>query len=214
MKKMKVLSEEQLIENLNKFYSLIDKYVEDPRKSRLIEYYKSIEVTLASSPASSKLSHHNCFAGGYVDHVIRVTEAALVLNNVWDKFGQKKDYTIDELVFCAINHDLGKLGTNEQPFYLPNQEQWQIEKQGAYYTYNKEMPHMRIADRGLFCLQQAGIHMNEKEYLAIKLHDGLYEEANKAYYVTYNADFEIKSNLIYILHQADLMASRVETQKN
>lgn len=211
-KKMKVFSEDKLLANLSKFYELINKYVEDPRKSKLINFYKSIELTLASSPASSKISHHNCFAGGYIDHVIRVTEAALVLNNVWDKFGQKKDYTVDELVFCAINHDLGKLGTNEQPFYLPNQEQWQIDKQGAYYTYNKDIPHMRIADRSLFYLQQAGIPINEKEYLAIKLHDGLYEEANKSYYITYNSDFEIKSNLIYILHQADLLASRIETQ--
>lgn len=212
MKKMKVLSEEKILDNLQKFYGLIEKYVESPRKEQLVQYYKSIELTLVSSPASSKVTHHNCFAGGYLDHVIRVTEAALVLNNVWDKFGQKKDYTLDELVFCAINHDLGKLGTNDQPFYLPNTEQWQIDKQGAYYTYNKEMPHMRIADRSLFCLQQAGIQINEREYLAVKLHDGLYEEANKAYYVTYNSDFEIKSNLVYILHQADLMASRIETQ--
>jgi hypothetical protein len=211
-KKMKKLTDEQILANLEKFYSLIDKYILDPRKTSLINYYKTIEETLATSPASSKLSHHNCFAGGYVDHVIRVVEASLVLNNVWDKFGQSKDFTVDELVFSAINHDLGKLGTNEQPFYLPNTEQWQIEKQGAYFKYNTEIPHMRIADRSLFCLQEAGIAVNNKEYLAIKLHDGLYEEANKVYYMSYNPDFEIKSNLVYILHQADLMASRVETQ--
>jgi hypothetical protein len=71
---------------------------------------------------------------------------------------------------------------------------------------------MRIADRSLFYLQEAGISVSENEFLAIKLHDGLYEEANKAYYITYSSDSELKSNLPYILHQADLMASRVETQ--
>jgi len=212
--KMKELGEEQITQNVNRFYELIDKYIEEPRKDSLKKFYMSIELTLATSPASSKISHHNCFPGGYLDHVIRVTEAALVLNNVWDKFGQKKDYTVDELVFCAINHDLGKLGTNDKPFYVPNTEAWQIEKQGVYYKYNTEMPHMRIADRSLFYLQKAGIAVNEKEFLAIKLHDGLYEESNKSYYITYNSDYEIKSNLPYILHQADLMASRVETQIN
>jgi hypothetical protein len=212
--KMKQLSEEQITTNVARFYELIDKYIEAPRKDDLTRFYMSIELALATSPASSKITHHNCFPGGYLDHVIRVTEAALVLNNVWDKFGQKKDYTVDELVFCAINHDLGKLGTNDKPFYVPNTETWQIEKQGVYYKYNTEMPHMRIADRSLFYLQQAGIKINEKEFLAIKLHDGLYEESNKSYYITYNSDYEIKSNLPYILHQADLMASRVETQIN
>jgi len=211
---MKNLSPEQMADNLAKFYSLIDKYISGERKDKLLEMYKDIEETLVTSPASTKISYHNAFPGGYLDHVIRVTEAALVLNNVWDKFGQKKDYTVDELVFCAINHDLGKLGTNDKPFYVPNTETWQIEKQGVYYKYNTEMPHMRIADRSLFYLQQAGIKINEKEFLAIKLHDGLYEESNKSYYITYNSDYEIKSNLPYILHQADLMASRVETQIN
>ncbi len=89
--KMKQLPEESIQANVEKFYSLIDKYIDQPRKEALTKFYMSIELALATSPASSKITHHNCFAGGYVDHVIRVTEAALVLNNVWDKFGQKKD---------------------------------------------------------------------------------------------------------------------------
>jgi hypothetical protein len=134
------------------------------------------------------------------------------MDKVWERFGQKKDYTVEELVFSAINHDLGKLGTNEEPFYIPNDSSWHIEKQGAHFKYNGKITHMRIADRSLFYLQQANISVSENEFLAIKLHDGLYEEANKSYYITYSADSEIKSNLPYILHQADLMASRVETQ--
>jgi hypothetical protein len=62
-------------------------------RTKLINFYKKIEITLMTSPASTKISHHNCFIGGYVDHVIRVTEAALVMDKVWDKFGQtKKSY--------------------------------------------------------------------------------------------------------------------------
>jgi hypothetical protein len=209
---MKKLSEEQILENLDKFYGYINKYVTSERKDALIEFYKDREVTLAISPASTKSSHHNCFPGGYVDHVNRVVEAALVMDKVWERFGQSKDYTIEELVFSAINHDLGKLGTNEEPFYIPNDSQWHIEKQGAHFKYNNKMTHMRIADRSLFYLQQANIPVSETEFLAIKLHDGLYEESNKAYYITYSSDSELKSNLPYILHQADLMASRVETQ--
>lgn len=209
---MKTLSEEQIQNNLARFYELINKYVSKDRAEKLIQFYKSIELTLATAPASSRESAHNCFAGGYLDHVIRVTEAALVISRVWEKFNQQVDYSTEELVFCAINHDLGKLGTNEEPFFIPNDQQWQIEKNGIYYKYNPSIPHMRIADRSLFCLQKAGIPINEIEFLTIKLHDGLYEEANRSYYVTYNSEYEIKSNLPYILHQADLMASRIEKQ--
>lgn len=209
---MKQLSPEQILENLNKFYSIIDKYITGDRKDKLIDLYKGIEETLAMSPASTRIDHHNCFAGGYVDHVIRVIEASLVFEKVWDRFGQNKNYTTEELVFSAINHDLGKLGTNEQPNYIPNDSQWHIEKQGLLYKYNPNITHMRVSDRSLFYLQKAGIEVSENEFLAIKLHDGLYEESNKSYYITYNKDTELKSNITYILHQADLMASRVENQ--
>lgn len=206
------LSEEQILENRNKFYSLIDKYISKERAEKLKDFYKTIEETLIISPASSKLDNHNCFAGGYLDHVIRVTEAALVVEKVWDKFGQKKTYTTEELVFSAVNHDLGKLGTNDQPMYLPNDSQWHIEKQGAYYKYNPNLTYMRIADRSLFYLQQAGIPVTENEFIAIKIHDGLYEEANKTYYMSFNPDNRLRSALPYILHQADLMASQIENQ--
>jgi hypothetical protein len=208
---MKKLSPEQMAENLAKFYSLIDKYISGSRKDKLLEMYKDIEETLATSPASTKISHHNAFAGGYLDHVIRVTESALVFEKVWDKFGQSKNYTTEELAFSALNHDLGKLGTNNEPVYIPNQSQWHRENQGLMFNYNPAITHMRIAERSLFVLQKYGIQVSENEFLAIRLHDGLYEEANKQYYITYNKDTELRSNIAYILHQADLMSSKIES---
>lgn len=212
---MKKLTEQQIIDNLAKFYDLIDKYLpEGERKTKLIKFYKDREVTLATAPASTKLSHHNCFAGGYVDHVVRVTEAALVMDKVWDRFQQSRNHTTEELVFAAINHDLGKLGTNEQPFYIPSVSEWHMKNQGKYYDYNPAITHMRIADRSLFYLQQAGIPVTENEYIAIKIHDSLYEKGNEAYLITHSPETQIKGNLPHIIHQADFMASKVENQIN
>ena len=210
---MKNLAPEQMAFNLDKFYKLIDEHVPDERGKKLKAFYKTIEETLTMSPASSKKDHHNCFPGGYLDHVLRVVEAALILNKVWDRFGQKKTYTVEELVFSAINHDLGKLGTNEKPFYIPNTDQWEIDKRGILYKYSYDH-HMRIADRSLYALQQAGIPMSEAEYIAIKIHDGLYEEANKPYLLTFSEQAHLKTTLPHVLHQADLMASQIEKQYN
>jgi hypothetical protein len=208
---MHILSENQIQENLEKFYGLIKKYISKDRADQLLDMYKNFELTLATAPASTKKDYHNAFAGGYVDHVIRVVEGALVVDKVWDKFGQTKDYTIEELVFSAINHDLGKLGSEEEPHYLPNDSEWHIKNQGAYFKYNPKLTHMRISDRSLFILQKYQIPVNEREFLAIKLHDGLFEEGNKPYYVA-SPEFRIKSNLIYVLSQADQMAARIEQQ--
>jgi hypothetical protein len=211
---MKKLTAEEIIENLNKFYSYIEKYISGDRKDKLLAFYKGIEELLVVAPASPKLDFHNCFPGGYIEHVNRVIEASLIIEKVWDRFNQVKNYTTEELVFSAINHDLGKLGTLDKPFYIPNDSQWHIEKQGAYYKYNPELSHMRVADRSLFVLQTAGIPVTENEYIAIKIHDGLYEEGNKPYYITYSPESKLKTNLAYILHQADFMASKIEPQIN
>ena len=202
-----------MAQNLERFYKLIDEHLPVNRANQLKSFYKTIEETLTLSPASSNENHHNCFPGGYLDHIIRVVESALVMNKVWDKFGQKKTYTNEELVFSAVNHDLGKLGTNDKPFYVPNDNQWEMEKRGIMYKFNYDH-HMRVADRSLYALQEAGIATSEAEYIAIKIHDGLYEEANKPYLMTFSEQAHLKTMLPHVLHQADLMASQIEKQYN
>lgn len=209
---MKTLPAERIVENVEKFYGFIDKYITGDRKDQLREFYKSIEEVLSLSPASTKVDNHNCFPGGYLDHVLRVTEAALIFEKVWDRFGHKKEYTTEELVFSALNHDLGKLGTNENPVYVKNDSQWHVEKLGLHYKWNPDLKYMRIQDRSLYALQEAGIRVSENEFLAIKLHDGLYDESNKAYYMPYSHEFQLRGTLVYILHQADLMSSKIEAQ--
>jgi len=87
---MKKLTIDEIAGNVSKFYEYIEKYITGTRKDDLLKFYKSIEETLATSPASTKEAHHNCFPGGYLDHVLRVTEMALVIDRVWDKFNQIK----------------------------------------------------------------------------------------------------------------------------
>jgi len=52
--------------------------------------------------------------------------------------------------------------------------------------------------------------MSEWEYLGLMLTDGLYEDANVKYLKGYNPAWTLKSNIAYILHQADMMATHTE----
>ena len=54
------------------------------------------------------------------------------------------------------------------------------------------------------------VKVTDKEYLGIKLTDGLYDDANTSYLKSYNPDFNLRSNMAYILHQADMMATHIE----
>lgn len=209
-----MLSAEQIQHNLTKFISLIDSHISSPRKEQLKGLYEGMQEVLAFAPASSKASFHNSFDGGYVDHVIRVTECALKLAEVWEMQGASTNtFTKEELVFSAINHDLGKLGLDNKPRYVPNDSEWHVKNQGANYKPNTELPFLPVQDNSLFILQKAGIQLTLNEFIAIKTHDGLYDDANRAYLISGQNESKLRSCLPLILHQADLMASRIEWEK-
>jgi len=209
-----MLSAEQIQANLEIFYGNIEHYIAEPRKSQLLDLYKNQEELLALAPASSKASFHNSFAGGYVDHVNRVVQCAIDMHNLWTLSGAKTEtYTMEELVFAALNHDLGKLGLNGKPRYIPNDSEWHVKNQGANYKPNAELPFLPVQDNSLFILQSAGISTTLNEYIAIKIHDGLYDDGNKAYLISGQNESKLRSCLPLILHQADMMASRIEWEK-
>jgi hypothetical protein len=201
---------EQIQENYNDFLSNISKYISSPRKEQLLDFYKEKEEILVLAPASSREAYHSAFTGGYVDHVNRVVKASLDLYELWNSYREIDTFTKEELVFSAINHDLGKLGVGNKPSYIPNDSEWHIKNQGQIYKTNTELPFFTVPDRSLFTLQQAGIYYSENEYLGIKLHDGLYDDVNKPYLISYNVESRLRTSLPLILHQADFLASRVE----
>ena len=205
-----MLSAEQIQANLEKFYANIEEFISEPRTTKLLALYQGQEDNLAFSPASSRTAYHNAFPGGYVDHVNRVVECAIKTTELWAAMGATINFTTEELVFSAINHDLGKLGRDGKPAYLSNDSEWHVKNQGAIYKPNTELPFIPIQDSSLFILQQAGIELTFNEWVAIKTHDGLYDDGNKAFLLSSQNESKLRCSLPLILHQADEMAARIE----
>ena len=208
------LTAEQIQENWGQFIQHIETWVESPRKEKLIEFYTKYQERIMLMPAAHKKEYHNAFPGGYVEHVNRVVECALKLNNLWGEMGADlSTFTVEELVFSAINHDLGKMGDEEHESYIPQTDQWRKDKLGEDYMFNTKLPFASVPDRGLFMLQSYGIQYTFNEMLAIQTHDGLYDEGNKKYLMTYLPEQKPRTCLPLILHQADLMAARIEFER-
>ena len=72
---------------------------------------------------------------------------------------------------------------------------------------------MTVTDRAVWLLNHFGIEMTQIEYLALRLTDGMYEDANKGYLMGFGEGKNLKSNLPLILHQADMMATRLEKER-
>jgi len=209
------LNAEQISSNWDKFLNNIETYISSPRKEKLLEFYKNQSDRFVLMPAAANVNYHNCFPGGYVEHVNRVVDAALEVRSMWEKFGaDMTTFTIEELVFSAINHDLGKVGDSTNDLYVPSTNDWRKKNLGEHYSYNAEVGFMTIPDRSLFLLQEAGISYTMNEMLAIRSHDGLYDDANKGYFISRIPESRPKSVIMFILHQADFLAAEVEKHIN
>jgi hypothetical protein len=95
-------------------------------------------------------------------------------------------------------------------YYIPNDSKWHIER-GQIYKINPVLQFMKVPDRSVFLLHQNNIAVSENEYLAIKLHDGLYSKGNESYLMAGQPEFSLKTDLPILLHHADHLATLIES---
>ena len=204
-----MLQAEQIQKNYEKHLKIIDHYLTE-RKESVKSMIKHMEDMYIMAPASGKTWYHNAFPGGYVEHVNRVVEFAVKQMKLYAEMGGEIDFTEEELVFAALFHDLGKMGDGDRPNYIPQTDKWRQDKLSEMYTYNPDLDFMLIPDRSLFILQKFGIKVTQKEFLGIRLHDGVFDKANEAYFFSNVESSRQKTSIVSILHTADFLASKVE----
>ena len=208
------LTAEQIQENWDELMNSIDTYISGDRKDTLKEFYLKYQERLMMMPAAHKRQYHNAMPGGYIEHVNRVVRCAIKQYKLWVSEGAETDgFTKEELIFSAINHDLGKMGDENHESYIPQTDKWRKDKLGEDYTFNTQLAFASVPDRGLYMLQSHGIQYSFNEMLAIQTHDGLYDEANKKYLISFIAENKFRNPLPLILHQADMMAAYIEFRR-
>ena len=117
---MRNYTEEQLKENYEKFLAFIRKaFAKQPeRMEQLLHMYSEDELgmELIVAPASGKAHFHSAYVGGYIDHVMNVCKNSIGMMNQFKAGGGFVDFEIEELLFAALHHDLGKLGDGSKPY--------------------------------------------------------------------------------------------------
>ena len=186
------------------------------RKDQLNKMYDSFEDRIAMMPASSMAHFHNAFAGGYIDHVLRVMDCTETLYNTWELSGaDMSGYTKEELMFAAMHHDLGKVGFpgDGNEVYQVETSDWHRKNMGRLYKHNENIPFTMVPDLSIWLLQEHGVSMSWNEYQAIKIHDGMYDDSNKPYFVARSEKAKLKTNMAIILHHGDHMAAQIEYEQ-
>jgi hypothetical protein len=209
-------TEEELAANYAKFLKVINKYFTGDRLDKLLFMYSEEQLgeNLAIAPASGNLGYHNCYVGGYIDHIFNVCSNAFKMRDLFQSVGGTIDFTEEEMIFSALHHDLGKLGEAGKPNYIPNDSAWHIENQGKLFTNNPKLDNMTTTDRTFFTLQHYGLTYSIKEYFAIRLTDGMYDEDNQKYLKVFDPKKAVRCKLPFVLHWADHMSTVVESQQN
>jgi hypothetical protein len=71
---------------------------------------------------------------------------------------------------------------------------------------------MKIYDRTIYLLQDAGIKISHNEYLAIRNQEGLFDESNKFYFYSGQKETKFRTHLPLLIHQAIQTAQEIEFQ--
>lgn len=203
-------SPEELSQKYDCFIQFIkESFGQDSERTKgLLELYSenNLGQELVLAPAAGKLNYHNCYIGGYIDHIMNVINNSKVAAKFWKHAGGEVDFTDEELIFAAMHHDLGKLGDTDGPYYIPQESTWHQEKKLEYFTHNMNIQWMSPPDRAIYLLNKFGIKMTWKEMLGIKLADGLYDEGNAFYLKVFDASKRMKTNLPHVIHMGDFVS--------
>lgn len=158
MKKQIVLTPEQVEKNKIVFFKTDEKYgIFTP------ELAEFLNTSIFTAPASSNLDMNNCFEGGLLDHIIRVTTYANKINNLLPE-SQKQDTA--SLVKVCFLCQIGKCF-----LFNDNQSQWHKDNLGKMYEFNQDLIAMRIGERSINYAVKNGVKLTDEEYQAIISHE-------------------------------------------
>ena len=115
------------------------------------------------APASNMRDYHNAFEGGLIEHLLKVTSYAVMVNK---SLPEAEQVNHDSLLKVCLLHQIGKAN-----LFKPCTSKWHIENQGRMYEFNEELTSMRVSERSLYYIAKHGIELTEEEFSAISNFD-------------------------------------------
>ena len=204
-----MINQEQMDNNWTELMSIIDEHFEGEQKENILKLHRDFDDEYKTAPASGRPNYHNCFKGGYLDHVLHVIKNSLMIKKQYESNGVKCIHSDSDVVLAAMFHDLGKLGDGTQPYYKYQTDDWRRKKLKEWYTHNKDLDFMTVHDRALWILAKYNVDLNPHVYKAIICADGLFDPAAETYFRSY---VDSRHCLGSIIHFGDWLSTICEKQ--
>ena len=204
-----MINQEQMDANWKELIFMIKFHFKGKQQENILKLHSDFEDEYKTAPASGRPNYHNCFKGGYLDHVLHVIKNSLMIKEQYEHNGVKLIHSDADVVLAAMFHDLGKLGDGTQPYYKYQTDDWRRKKLNEWYTHNKDLDYMTVHDRALWLLAKYHIDVNPHVYKAILCADGLFDPAAETYFRAYN---DTRHVLGSIVHFGDWLSTICEKQ--
>jgi hypothetical protein len=183
------------------YNALFDRLLD--RRDQILQFRSFLEkeTSWLTSPASTRF--HLKIEHGLLIHSVGVTYNALKIKDLI-----APDITDESVIVAALFHDAGKIGYPRKPYYLSNDNKWEIETRGITYKVNPEIVTMNLAVRSLYLVSKY-IPLTEEEAQAIAAHDGVYPVNGGVVNLEY---FNKECQLQMIVHFADKWTAAVNEE--
>jgi len=111
------INAEQIQENWEGLNKIIEDTFEGDRLKNIKLLHEHFQDRMTLAPASGTKWFHNAFPGGYVAHVLNVIKWSLEYYEMFKKMDMHvSDIDEESVIFCAMFHDLGKIGDMENDY--------------------------------------------------------------------------------------------------
>ncbi len=152
----------KIIENWNVFTSLIKSKVQNAVvRNALDSLCDEVEERFSLCPASTRTEFVGAYPGGLVSHSLDVLKIMKELNKIYNA-----NLSVDNLIITGLFHDIGKIGTLEEEYYLVQESDWH-RKRGMVYEINSNIPKVPVAVRSVWWLTSSGVQLSEHELHAL-----------------------------------------------
>ena len=71
MEKIRQVPVDDIVKQYETLRELVKKHATEDQVTNILSMFDDFEERITSSPASGRLNYHNCFVGGFLDHVLR-----------------------------------------------------------------------------------------------------------------------------------------------
>jgi hypothetical protein len=152
------LEQEKIIANTKKYFDTTTKL--GVMNDELMAF---LGESFIAAPATNMASYYNAFEGGLIEHLLRVSSYAVLINK---SLPEDERVSQESLLKVCLLHQIGKSN-----LFTPCTSEWHRKNQGKMYEYNNDIVSMRVSERSVYYALSHGIVLTEAEVSAILFFD-------------------------------------------